>query len=176
MVYICNIKLTFNNEPHYINYIMMYNFDITPEMKIGKSYFIGTNILSEKETIPSIKLDSINGVKYKYLIRKEIKRKWKLKAQDVRIKHISNIDRNHNYLVFVLNINKTLLNIDNRINTTVMYAWRSYYEMFSPNNKNELNKSIIYEKLSNIDNKTTINITNSKIPLVDVYKTFSKIV
>tara|TARA_B110000971_G_C19965656_1_gene480095 strand:- start:202 stop:639 length:438 start_codon:yes stop_codon:yes gene_type:complete len=145
-------------------------------MKIGKSYFIGTNILSDKDTIPSIKLDSINGVKYKHLIRKELKKKWKLKTRDVRIKHISNINNNHNYLVFVLNLNKTLLNIDNRINTTATYAWRSYYDIFSPNNKNELNKSIIYEKLSNIDNKATINITNGKIPIVDVFKTFSKIV
>lgn len=176
MVHICNIRLTFLDEPHYINYALVYTFDIVDSMKVGKSYFIGTNILSDMESIPYIKLDSTKGVKYKFLLRKELKKIWKIKAKNVSIKHINNIGNNHNYLVFLNKINKNLTLLKNRINSSNRYAWRSFYEVFSPLSMGDFEKKYIYNYISNdANNKSKIKIRNSNLTMRDIYHTLSKV-
>lgn len=176
MVHICNIKLTFLDKPHYINYVLAYARDIVGSMKVGKSYLIGTNILSEGDSIPYIKLDSVKGVKYKFLLRKELKKIWKLKAKNVTIKHINNIGNNHNYLIFLNKININLRGVKNRIDSSDRYAWRSLYEVFSPLREEDLEKKNIYNFISkDNNNKLKIKIPNSNLNVRDIYDTFSKV-
>ena len=55
----CKIKLNFINpdKNHYLNFIVVYNFDIKSPIEVGKTYLIGTKILLLKDAAFTIKLD-----------------------------------------------------------------------------------------------------------------------
>ena len=150
VIMFCKIKFNFikPDKNHYLNFIVVYNFDIKSPIEVGKTYLIGTKILLLKETAFTIKLESLTGVKYKYLIRKYLKEHFKVKVKNIKIKHINNNNNNHNYLVLVTKLNKQLKKIKNRISSCDELVWKNLYEIFSPITEKELEKKTIYKKLS----------------------------
>ena len=99
----CKIKLNFivPDNKHYINFVIANPIKVyrRPDSKIlNKKYLIGTRILLKNHKVFTITLDSLEGVKFKYIIRKYMKENWKVKVKNITIKHINNSVNNHNYI------------------------------------------------------------------------------
>ena len=175
----CKIKVNFiTPDPHhYLNFVVGYNVNLYSTMNLGKTYLIGTKFLLKDDSVFSIKLDNMEGVKFKYLIRKYMKDNWKVKVTDLTIKHINNIKNNHNYLVLVNHLNKNLKKIKNRISSLDKITWRTFYEMYIPYIEEDLDIKVIYNKLgTNEMNTFKININDRKTRLTEIYTIISKII
>ena len=174
------IKLNFIHPDtrHYLNFVVGYNVNIYDSMNLGKTYLIGTKLLLKDDAVFTIKLDNLEGVKFKYLIRKYMKDNWKVRVKDITIKHINNIHNNHNYLVLVKHLNKKLKNINNRISSVDKITWRTFYEMYTPQDTEDLETDEIYSKLGTTkeNNTSKININGRETTLVEIYKIISKII
>lgn len=107
-----------------------------------------------------------------------MKDNWKVRVKDITIKHINNIHNNHNYLVLVKHLNKKLKNINNRISSVDKITWRTFYEMYTPQDTEDLETDEIYSKLGTTkeNNTSKININGRETTLVEIYKIISKII
>jgi len=166
------IKLNITEPKHYLNFLVAYSFNVTRDMKIGKGYLIGTNILLQKRKILSIELESTKGVKYKYLIRKYMKEHSKVKVKDMKIKHIKNIDNHHYYIALLTNVNKHLRAIKNTINSLDEFTWRTFYEIYTPLSDKDLVKKNIYNNFTRRD----INIFLGNLNIGDIYRLIGDII
>lgn len=167
------IKINLIKPQHYLDFIVVYNFDIVKNMEIDKTCLIGTNILLQNQKLLSIELESTDGVKYKYLIRKFMKKHSKVKVKDMIIKHIKNADNHHYYLVLLTNINKHLRKIKNIISSLDEFNWRSFYETYTPSCEKELEKKYIYNDLANTDINTFLD---SNINITEIYDLMGDII
>ena len=169
---------------HYVNFAIVHCLDFTTNkfsnpdrrrvqlIKRYKNRFIGTKILLKNQKFFSIPLDSVKGVKYKYTIRKYIKRNWGIRIKDMKIKHINNYDNNHNYLVLISRLNKVLSGIPNMVTQISEINWRTLYENFIPKTPEQLNNIYMYNHLPGLE---TLNITDTlNIKMKTIYSTISK--
>ena len=175
----CKIKLNFiSPDPnHYLNFVVVSHKKNYKSFEVNKSYLIGTNILQENNKSFTIILNDLKGVKFKFLIRKYLKKIWKVKVKDINIKHIHNIKNNHNYLVLVKNLNKQLKVIKNCINSLDKITWRTFYEIYTPTCENDFKLQKIYSNFRNISspNISQIKINTLNVPISVIYYTMSKI-
>ena len=189
------IKLNFTtpDPKHYLNFVIANRIkihhsinnarlckldDTLQTKKLDKIYLIGTRFLLKNHKTFSIILDSLEGVKFKYLVRKYMKENWRVRVKDITVKHINNIGNNHNYLVLVKKCNKNLNKIKNKINSVDPIIWRSYYEMYKPLTIRDLNIKSIYTHLEIQEGTNICNINSNgiNIKINEIYKTISKII
>lgn len=166
---------------HYLNFVIGNAIKIyTPpnSTTLNKTYLIGTRILLNNYKVFTIALDSLKGVKFKYLIRKYMKEKWKVKVKDITVKHINNSGNNHNYMVLVKKCNSVLKKINHRISSTNPITWKIFYETYTPKSEKDLIPQEIYTNISTINesNSCKININGCKTDISKIYKIISKII
>lgn len=185
-----NIKINihFTHPPektHSINFVIACDLKITPNLvshpyrrhqqpiRGYKNYLVGTNILLKNQQFFSIPMNSLKGVKYKYIIRKYIKHEWSVKVKDMKIKHINNSGTHHNYLVLITRPNKKLSQISNIINNFSEINWRTFYENFTPTEPTHFNKAHMYKTFPGLE---TLNITDTnQIKMQTIYSAISKV-
>ena len=75
-------------------------------------------------------------------------------------------------------LNKKLKNINNRISSVDKITWRTFYEMYTPQDTEDLETDEIYSKLGTTkeNNTSKININGRETTLVEIYKIISKII
>tara|TARA_B100001093_G_C26677553_1_gene948984 strand:+ start:247 stop:1125 length:879 start_codon:yes stop_codon:yes gene_type:complete len=191
--FINNISLTietYNNtnityDKHFISITLVYNFRLTnnPIDDLDKTYLIGTNILTYTgNKLPVFKINDIDNIKYKKLVREKCKELWNVKNKYIAsIKHINNYKNFHNYLVLLDNSNKSTVKFikkfKNQMNTCEKdYCWRTFFGMYSPNNINP-SKREVYENIAKITlpslNLSLKEFENNKLQIKNIYKSLS---
>ena len=176
--YRINVNIVPTTKQHRLNFIVAYIVPIYSQpMKLGKQHFVGTNLLFKNNKLITIQLDTLEGVKFKYIIRKYMRDNWKIKLKDISIKHINNMDSDHNYLILIKRLNKKMQKIKNIISCCDQIAWRTFYEIYTPNDKTALENKNIYNALGNLDSKliSDISVNDKRLPLAVIYKSLSKI-
>ena len=161
----------------HIGLIIVYNKNPMDINKIGRNYLIGTNILVDKNSeilkIP-IENNPSKPTKYKFIIRKFCKERLKMKLKDIiRIKHLNNMDNNHNYLV-IIKPNKYLSSITNIITSfgdKEMY-WKTFYDIYS-HTQEPFNLNIAYKTFTVAPTKLKIN-KKSTIKIENIYPLLSE--
>lgn len=156
----------------YIGLIILYNQNPMPINKIAKDYFIGTNVLVNRDwetlNIP-IDINTPKPIKYKYIIRKYCKEQLKMKLKNIiRIKHLNNIDNFHNYLV-IIKPNKYLCSITNIITSSGNHSmyWRTFYDIYS-HTQEPFNLNKAYKTFTEAPTKLKIN-SNYSIKIEKIY-------
>ena len=180
----CKIKLNFivPDNKHYINFVIANPIKVyrRPDSKIlNKKYLIGTRILLKNHKVITITLDSFEGVKFKYIIRKYMKENWKVKVKNITIKHINNSGNNHNYMVLVKKCNKILRNIKHSVSDTNPITWKIFYETYTHKSEKELIPQEIYNTISTIielNYSCKIDINGEKTNILKIYKIISQII
>ena len=150
-----NISLLNNEETvhseQYISITMCYNFRVTnlPIDKLDSTCLIGTMVLTNgKDNLPVFKIDSLENIKYKKMVREKTKELWNIKNKYIlAIKHINNCNNFHNYLVLLDYSNKSVIKCVNKIKLQstfdeINYYWRKYLGMYNPNNAHPSKKSV----------------------------------
>lgn len=177
------IKLNFitDDTNHYLNFVIanLINIDIPSNPRASNiKYLIGTRLLLKNNKAFTIVLNSLKGVKFKYLIRKYMKENWKVKVKDITIKHINNIYNNHNYIVLVKKRNKQLKKFQHRISSVDPITWRIFYETYVPTKEESVNSKKIYNTINTIKESRyscKININGKKTDISKIYKIISEI-
>ena len=170
---------------HFITISLCYNFRVTnnPIDDLEKTHLIGTNILTYMgDKVPVFKINDIDNIKYKRLVREKCKELWNVKNKYISaIKHINNYKNFHNYLVLLDNSCKSTVKFikkfKNQMNTCEKdYCWRTFFGMYSPNNFNP-SKREVYENIAKITlpslNLSLKDFENNKLQIKNIYKSLS---
>jgi len=180
--YKIKLNLIIPDTKHYLNFVIGDAIKVyrRPGAKIlNKKYLIGTRFLLKNHKVFTIVLNSLSGVKFKYLIRKYMKEKWQVKVKDITIKHINNSGNNHNYMVLVKKCNSALKQIKHCISSTNPITWKIFYETYTAKSEKDFNPQKIYTAISTIKESKyscKLNINGNKTDISKIYTIISKII
>lgn len=156
-----------------IGLIIVYNNNPCKIDKSDTQYFIATNIIvNKKQTIPIINIENnvSKPIKFKLLIRKYCKKEFKLRIKDIiRIKHVNNINNQHNYLV-IIKPNKYILNLKNILGFDEFddIYLRTFFQIYT-HRKGPFNLKDSYSLFTKASTKLNLNNDNT-IEIGKIYK------
>lgn len=175
-----NISLSISNIDssyvyQFVSYTCVMHFDIK---SIYKTNLIGTNILLKNgEYTPTVIVDK--NITYKKLIREELKKLGINNKYISTIKHISNKENYHHYLIYLNYSNKILKQFKNSLNhvKSDSFMWKTFFGFNINKNISELSLSDKYKFISKNNNYCFIKLedSNKKININQIYSVMSDI-
>ena len=151
----------------------------------GDKMLIGSNILSNKNIIPTYKIHCTKDFKYKKFVRDKIRSDFNYKNKDISIIKSINVYKNYHNYVVILNNNsirhKQYPNIINCVDDVI--TWRQLYDCYDPSHQSckicDISFKEIYEYLSihsKLDIYYTDDLHENYISMPNIYNSLKHIV